>query len=122
MFRKNVSVILIILSILFIYSCAAATANPEIRRKASIIRILNIEDVPLDRQFEIVGEALGVSCGKQLGNEPSLEMAKQNMKIDAAKFSADAIINVMCEETGVDMIHNCWESIQCRGDAIKFTN
>jgi uncharacterized protein YbjQ (UPF0145 family) len=107
------------LLISFVVSCTTPTISPEVRRIAANIKILNSNEIS-SNEYRIIGEAFGISCGKQLGNEPSMEMANQNMIINAAELGADAIINVMCEETGIDWKNNCWESIQCRGDAIIF--
>lgn len=110
--------ILLFLALFGLLGCAMVeTVDPQLRRKAASIKILS-ED-PGSENREIIGEVLGVSCGRQLGSDPSVDAAREKMRIDAAKLNATSVINVMCEESGVDLMNNCWKTIQCRGDAIK---
>jgi uncharacterized protein YbjQ (UPF0145 family) len=50
-----------------------------------------------------------------------VEAARQNMKVEAGKLGADAVVNIACEENNnVSWKHNCWKSTECRGDAVKW--
>lgn len=117
---QNVSRCFYLLIILLFTACApAATVNPELRRAAAKVQILKLEEIK-SREYSIISEIMGLSCGRQLGSDPSVEAAREKLRIEAAKLGADAVLNVICEETGVNWAHNCWKTIQCRGDAIKW--
>tara|TARA_Y100000768_G_C23897013_1_gene643140 strand:- start:611 stop:997 length:387 start_codon:yes stop_codon:yes gene_type:complete len=122
-------IILIILLMLFINNCSQNNLdinNPEIRRAASKINIIDL-DSNIPKKYQILSEVRGVSYGGQktttLGefNTPpaSKEEAYRELKLNAARVNADAIINVFCEDTGVDWSRNCWTTMVCIGDAIK---
>jgi uncharacterized protein YbjQ (UPF0145 family) len=62
-----------------------------------------------------------LTCKRNLyaSGAPSVEEARQGVKIRAAQLSANAVINMLCEHNQkVDWIRNCWQSIVCVGDAI----
>lgn len=113
--------IFLIINLMFqSYNCSSvASINPELRRKAANIEILTKEEIK-SREYEIIGEVLGVSGARQAGANPDMEAAREKLKIEAAKLNADAVINVICEEGGIDLKRNYWKTIQCRGDAIKW--
>lgn len=46
----------------------------------------------------------------------------EGVKINAVLMDADAVINTACQNNGVDWGNNCWSSIVCVGEAIKFTS
>jgi hypothetical protein len=50
-----------------------------------------------------------------------MDAAREELKIKAAALNADAVASALCKEGGIDMAHNCWKSIECRGDAIKWS-
>ena len=105
---------------LILASCATVqTVDPELRRRAAGISVLTADEVG-DRQYEIIGEVLGLSCARQTGSDPSREGAEQDMRVEAAKQDADAVINAFCEEGGLNMKRNCWKTFQCRGDAVRW--
>ena len=95
-----------------------AIEDPAIRRATAGVEL--VETKPT-REFEIIKEVTGISCARQRGSSPSVEAAKQNMKVDAGKLGADAVVNIACEENNnVSWKHNCWKSTECRGDAVKW--
>lgn len=120
--KLNFVVILCLLAIL--PSCATQTSNPALRRKAATVSLILPDTKGIDgnRKYDIISEVEGVSCGRQLGSDPSLDAAREMLRIEAAKFDADAVLNIACEETGVSWTHNCWKTIECRGDAVKWSN
>lgn len=110
----------ILLLILLMSSCATVdTVDPSLRRAAANISIIKLDDIG-PRKYLIITEVMGLSCARQAGSFPSIDAAREKTKIEAAKVSADALLNVICEESGTDWVHNCWKTIQCRGDAIKW--
>lgn len=124
---KTPKTIVLLLSIVmfittFIFSCASVqTVDPELRRKAANLPIISVAELG-DQDYRIISEVLGVSCARQAGSDPSMEGAEQEMRVEAAKINADAVINVFCEEGGVTFRRNCWKTIECRGDAIEINN
>src|SRR5688500_10620559 len=110
--------VLLVLSF-FLTKCATATADPELRRAAANVDLV-VKSELKDRKYEILAEVVGDSCGRQLGSSPTVEEAREQMRIEAGKLRADAVINFICEPIGVSMRRNCWKAIECRGDAIKW--
>ena len=103
--------------------CSAATMNvtPEMRRQAASTPILTSDQVG-SRKYTIVSEVVGRSCARQAGSDPSMDAAREELKIKAAELGADAVTNALCREGGINMKQNCWKSIECRADAVKWTS
>jgi hypothetical protein len=100
-------------------SCATArSADPEVRRRAAAIEILEAEAVG-GRQHEIITEVAASACMRQ-GAEGSMEGVRSDLRIKAAEVNADAIINMLCERGGTSLTQNCWRVTECRGDAIRW--
>jgi RcsF-like lipoprotein len=111
-----------VVGVLLLSACAPTmNITTEMRRQAAATPILTSEQVGA-RKHSILGEVVGRSCARQSGSDPSMDAAREELKIKAAGLSADAVSNVLCKEGGIDMMHNCWKSIECRGDAIKWTS
>ena len=102
-----------------IVGCAStAIEDPAVRRATSAVELVNGKPT---REFTILKEVVGTSCARQLGSSPSLEAARENMRVDAGKLGADAVVNIACEENNsVSFKKNCWKSTECRGDAVKW--
>lgn len=109
-------------AVLALSACASGmNMTPEMRRAAAAIPILTAEQVA-GRPFAIVSEVVGRSCARQAGSDPSMEAAREELKIGAATRGAAAVTAVLCKEGGVSLTSNCWKSIECRGDAIRWTS
>jgi hypothetical protein len=51
------------------------------------------------------------------------EGAIETLKVKAVMKDADAISNAACNQSpSVDWLRNCWSSIVCTGDAIRYTD
>lgn len=101
-------------------ACASArTRDPELRRRASEIRILTTEEIG-DREYRIVAEVEGTSCAPNPETDPTLEGARTDMRIEAAELGADGIVHAICEEVGPSIVPGCSRRIECRGDAIRW--
>jgi uncharacterized protein YbjQ (UPF0145 family) len=47
--------------------------------------------------------------------------ALEGVKIKAVKRGADAVINLVCQKNSdTDWRNNCWASVKCIGDAVRF--
>ena len=70
-----------------------------------------------------MGTVKGLSCHRnqyQVANTTDAE-ALQGIRINAAKLGADAVINTFCQTNStIDWRNNCWASITCVGEAIRF--
>lgn len=110
---------LVLFSLIIAFGCATtAIEDPAIRRAAAGVELLETKTT---REFDILKEVTGISCARQVGSSPSIEAARQNMKVEAGKLGADAVVNIACEENNnVSWKHNCWKSTECRGDAVKW--
>jgi uncharacterized protein YbjQ (UPF0145 family) len=106
-------------ALLIVIGCATtAIEDPMIRRATAAVEL--VETKPT-REFDIISEVTGISCARQVGSSPSIEAAKQNMKVEAGKLGADAVVNIACEENNnVSWKHNCWKNTECKGDAVKW--
>lgn len=104
-------------------SACASTMNmpPELRRRAAATPILTSEQIGT-RKFAVLAEVAGRSCARERGSDPSIEIAREELKIKAAALDADAVASTLCRAGGLDVLHNCTKSIECRGDAIKWAS
>jgi hypothetical protein len=111
-------------SVLILSGCATTTSDPALRRQAANVKLVSAEEKAetLQRAHTVMQEIVGASCGRQLGSDPSLDAAREMLRVEAAKIGADAVIDIACEETGVNWGRNCWKSIECRGDAVKWND
>lgn len=109
------------LLVIAIAGCATSPSvtDPATRRQISAVTIVEPGQKP-EHEYTILNEVVGYSCGRQMGSSPSVEEAKEAMRVEAGKLAADAVVNVACEATGVSMKKNCWKTIECRGDAVKW--
>ena len=101
-------------------ACASTRhLSPEMRRRAADTPILTTEQVGA-RRFTILGELVGRSCVREPGTDPSVEIAREELKIGAARLGADAVTSALCRARGIDVMHNCVKTIECRADAIRW--
>lgn len=113
--------LVLILAAVAIAGCASApaTTDPETRRAISAVTIVEPgQQAP--REYTIIQEIVGYSCARQVGSTPTVDEAREAMRVEAGKLKADAVVNVACEPTGVSMKKNCWKTLECRGDAVKW--
>lgn len=102
--------------------CASSlNMPPELRRRAAATPILTSEQIGT-RKFAVLAEVTGRSCVREPGTDPSIEIAREELKIDAAALGADAVTSTVCRARGLDVVHSCRNSIVCRGDAIRWTS
>ena len=91
-------------------------SNPSVSSLSSIERqrvaemvVLEAGSIPRDR-YTILGVIEGIACKRNLyaSGSPSIDEAKQGVRIRAAKLGADAVINIICEDKQeVDWGRNC---------------
>lgn len=94
--------------------------TPAQRSKISAIQIYN--STP-DRPHTVLATVSGLSCNRnaQQVQDISDEEAIQGIKIKAAALEANAVINLFCQKNSdTDWRNNCWASVKCIGEAIRF--
>lgn len=72
--------------------------------------------------YRVLGTVEGIACKRNAyaSGSPSLDEARQGVRIRAVQLGADAVMNVVCEDKQeVDWAHNCWQTVLCVGDAIS---
>lgn len=75
------------------------------------------------RPHTILGAVKGLSCHRNAyqGQLLTEDEALEGVKLQAALLDADAAANVVCQRhSGADWVNNCWASIVCAADAIRY--
>jgi hypothetical protein len=76
-----------------------------------------------DRPFDAVGPVSGLLCHRNAWRttpDSILKEAKE-LRIEAAKLGADAVIDAKCQKTdGMSFTANCFETYKCTGQAVRF--
>jgi uncharacterized protein YbjQ (UPF0145 family) len=125
--RANFGIIAI-LSALAISGCAS---NPDVRSLSSEQRArftsMDVVRGPIIRPHTIVGSVEGLSCVRSTFRAAfdnryvvTEGEAIEGVKLRAALLDADAVVNVVCKTSGVDWANNCWSSIVCVGNAVRY--
>ncbi len=107
------------------------TSNPPVSSLTSAEResviemdVLKPGSIP-KTSYQILSSGEGIACKRNLyaSGSPSIEEAKQGVRIRVAQLGADAITNMVCEDKReVDWGRNCWQAVVCVGDAISVTD
>ena len=106
---------------------AGCMGNPRIedftpQQRAKLSSIVILQDAP-DRPYEVLGTVNGLSCNRNKYQAPDISDrdAMEGLKLRAAKLGADAVINTFCQKNSdTDWRNNCWSSVKCIGDAVRF--
>jgi hypothetical protein len=105
-------------------SCAS---NPRIETlsafQRSRLESMEIFKGGVQKEYAVLGTVSGLSCNrnKYQAQDITYDEALQGVKIKAVLMNADAVINTFCQKNSdTDWINNCWASIKCIGDAIKY--
>jgi hypothetical protein len=114
----------IVFGALVLFGCAT---NPDVGSLSSgqRARVASMEVFrgPADRPHTVLGSVKGLSCQRNAYKQQLLteSEALEGVKIRAALLDADAVANTVCQvNSGTDLVNNCWASIVCVGDAIRF--
>lgn len=117
-----------LLALLAITLLGACASNPDVGSLTSSQRakLASIEIVrgPVPQPHTIVRSVKGLACHRNAYQEQLLteEEAIEGVKLKAALLDADAVANLACQRnSGTDWANNCWASIVCVGDAIRYT-
>ena len=75
-----------------------------------------------DKKYKIINIVEGISCKNKVWDHPATKTDAINQaKYWAFEIGADALLNIQCDyPRGTTTTYNCWESITCTAQAIKF--
>lgn len=118
--------------ILFIFALglSACATNPDIgslssEQRATLANLQVYKGAPPSKNYETLGVVKGLSCHRNAYKPVQMlseDEAMQGIQMNAAKIGADAVINTFCQHnSGTDLVNNCWASVVCAGDAIRYT-
>ncbi len=93
----------------------------EQRRAVNDVPIFNQTQV-MDKKYKIMNIVEGISCKNKIWDHAATKSdAIFQAKYWAHQMSADGISNLQCDSPrGTTTTYNCWESITCTAEAIKF--
>jgi len=84
---------------------------------ASKIPVVSTE---IAKTMQELGEVVGYSCKNKIWNpSATTEAATYQVKVAAAQLGATAITGLKCEEGGVSLATNCWQSYTCKAFALR---
>jgi hypothetical protein len=95
-----------------------APLPPELRRAAATVKLIDGPPPPRRERF---GAVQGLSCGsRQRNSEPDAGVARERLKVEAARLGGNAVASVVCREEATNQpADDCWRSIRCTGDALR---
>jgi hypothetical protein len=109
-------------TVIILSGCAATPDDfsPYIHQQAEKIPLFDEGNTP-DQDFIIIEEITSNSCdSKSVARYAGdMEEARLLLKLKAAKLNADAVIDVHCWTSAVDLFSNCWAAKKCKGLAVK---
>lgn len=93
----------------------------EQRRAVNEIAIYNQTQL-IGRKFKVINIVEGISCKNKLWDHAATKSdAIFQARYWAQQMGADGIANLQCDNPrGTTTTYNCWESVTCTAEAIKF--
>ena len=93
----------------------------EQRRAVNALEIYNTTQL-IGRNYAIITIVEGISCKNKVWDHAATKTdALFQAKHWAREAGADAITNIQCDSPrGTTVTYNCWESVTCTAEAIKF--
>lgn len=120
----NTKVLLVFIISVGLSACAS---NPDVGALSSSQRSayssMKVYEGPISQPHVILGQVKGLSCHRNAYKSQLLtsDEAIEGVKLRAALLDADAVANMVCQKnSGTDWANNCWASIVCVGDAVKY--
>jgi len=115
------------LALLGIALLAGCASNPDLGSLSSPQRArlasMKVFRGPVSQPHTVIDSVRGLACHRNAYRQQLLteEEAIEGVKLKAALVDADAVANVACQRnSGTDWTNNCWASIVCVGDAIRY--
>lgn len=93
----------------------------EQRRAVNEIGIYNQTQL-IGRKFKVINIVEGISCKNKVWDHAATKSdAIFQARYWAQQMGADGIANLQCDHPrGTTTTYNCWESVTCTAEAIKF--
>lgn len=117
---------LIVVATLVGQGCATNPRIEDLRpHQRSRVEKIDIYTGTVDRAHMVLGTVSGLSCNrnKYQAQDVSDREALEGIKMKAALMEADAVINTLCQKNSdTDWRNNCWASVKCIGEAIRYQN
>lgn len=94
---------------------------PEQRRVVNEVAIYNQTQL-IGRKFKVMNIVEGISCKNKIWDHAATKSdAIFQARYWAQQMGADGIANLQCDHPrGTTTTYNCWESVTCTAEAIKF--
>lgn len=124
-FKKQIPLLLVFT---FVAGCGAMVPvvkmediSPEQRRAANDVAIYNQTQI-ISRKFKVINIVEGISCKNKIWDHAATKSdAIFQARYWAQQMGADGITNLQCDHPrGTTTTYNCWESVTCTAEAIKF--
>lgn len=117
--------VFLMFAILFLTGCVSNARLVRQLTKAQRANALTMEVLrgPISRPHKILKTVEGLSCLRNIHTDktPRESEAITSAMLKAAAMNADAVINLSCERSsGMDLANNCFTSIVCSGDAVRY--
>jgi hypothetical protein len=128
--RKTMRIIILITTASLITGCGALVPVAKIdelkietKRKVLSMPIYN-ESQLTGKKYTILNYVEGISCKNKTWDPAATKTDAINQaKYWAYEMGAEGMLNIQCEQPrGTTTTYNCWESITCTAQAIKFAN
>jgi hypothetical protein len=116
-------------SLLLLYGCGSMVPTVKMeevpveqRRAVNDVEIMNASQLA-GRKFKVLNVVEGISCKNKVWDAAATKTdAIFQARYWAKQQGADAVANLQCDvPRGTTATYNCWESITCTAEAIKFT-
>lgn len=95
--------------------------NAETKRAVDNVTIYNEQQLS-GKDYSIINIVEGISCKNKTWDPAATKTdAIFQARYWALQIGADGITNIQCDQPrGTTTTYNCWESITCTAEAIKF--
>lgn len=117
----------VLLALIISGSLGACASNPGVGTLSSAQRsaysTMKVHEGSTSQPYVILGQVKGLSCHRNAYKSQLLtsDEAIEGVKLRAALLDADAVVNMVCQKnSGTDWANNCWASIVCVGDAVRY--
>ncbi|MCB2227533.1 MAG: hypothetical protein KQH53_12720 [Desulfarculaceae bacterium] len=71
--------------------------------------------------LEFLGQMKATSCKHWMWDDAATTgNALEQLRIKGYRKGADGFVNVACDSLGTNLGTNCWSSVTCSGDAVRF--
>lgn len=72
------------------------------------------------KNMTVIGEVAGYSCMNKLYESSATKVgAMDQAKMVAVQRGATAVSAMVCTEGGLSFVRNCWQSWECKANALK---